>query len=156
MSVDSMTSDHPADLLSALLDDELDAAEIAEIEGHLADCSVCRLELAEVESARMTLRRMPTLQAPTDLIPRVVARRRRSSRRGALVGMAAAVVAVVAGVGMADPGGGGEVARPPQPPAEPADHPYTIWKGDKAQKSDPSLVDRAEDAANELLEFFTG
>ena len=155
MSVDSMTGHHPDDLLSAFLDDELEPEETAEIEGHLVACSVCRRDLAEVELVRTTLRRMPTLQAPTDLVPRLVARRRRSSRRGALVGMAAAVVAVVAGVGMADPGRG-DVARPPQFPADPAEHPYTIWRGDKAQQSDPSLVDRAEDAANELLEFFTG
>lgn len=84
---------HPGDLLSALLDGELDAADRRRAGIHLAECEPCRLELARVESARTALRGLPVLEAPPGLIPRLG--RRRFLSPGWAVAVAAASALVI-------------------------------------------------------------
>ncbi len=93
---------HLADLLSALLDGELDAAGRRTAGAHLADCEPCRLELARVGSARAVLRGLPVLEAPPGMIP--VARRRFPSPAwaSAIAIAVALVVGLVIGPGASD------------------------------------------------------
>lgn len=92
---------HLGDLLSALLDGELDSGARRRTEAHLAGCESCRLELARVESARGALRRLPMLETPPGLIPGVRRGRRFLSpaRVSAIAAMAALVAALVIGPG---------------------------------------------------------
>src|SRR5687768_1274718 len=55
-----MHCDETQDRLSAALDGELDAAERAAIELHLADCAVCRDAVSALQSLNLELRRGTT------------------------------------------------------------------------------------------------
>ncbi|NQV06956.1 zf-HC2 domain-containing protein [bacterium] len=94
---------HPADLLSAYLDDELTAVEIPEIEAHLSDCEECTAELEEVSAARMVIRGLPLLDPPawigsSDVVPIGSARSRRAQRFTRWAAAAAASVVLLGGV----------------------------------------------------------
>ena len=60
---------HPGNLLSAYLDDELEAATRAAVGEHLEACRRCHEELASVSAARLALRGLPVLEPPAILVP---------------------------------------------------------------------------------------
>jgi anti-sigma factor RsiW len=95
------SGDHPDDLLSALLDDELSPGATADVEAHLGGCTACRDDLAGVAEARAALRGSPRLAAPPAFARDLVRARHRASRRGVAVALAAASVVVVAGLALA-------------------------------------------------------
>ena len=84
---------HLGDVLSALLDGELDPATAAAAQAHLDDCHTCAAELAAVAGTRSVVRGLPTVDPPFGFYERLL-RRRSNWRRGvaALVGTAAAAV----------------------------------------------------------------
>jgi anti-sigma factor RsiW len=94
---------HPSDLLSAYLDGELAAADLAAVARHLDGCAACGEELHAVASARVALRSLPMLEPPADALANGVvpigtapsAWRHRLVRATAA---AAAAVVIVAGV----------------------------------------------------------
>ena len=61
--------------LTGYYDGELEAAEKAEVERHIASCSECLRELGELKSAAILVKELPRLRAPTDPIMRLHARR---------------------------------------------------------------------------------
>lgn len=93
--------DHPGDLLSAVLDDELGAQASAAVEAHVAGCAACRDDLAGLQRARAALRGAPRLAAPPAFADDLVRARHRASRRGVAVALVAASVVVVAGLALA-------------------------------------------------------
>jgi Putative zinc-finger len=97
-------SEHPGDLLSAYLDDELSAGEARRVEAHLVSCGACSAELGDLGAARRLLRDLPAVPAPPGFTRGIVERRRRSTRRGAGLALAAAGVALVLGLALAEPG----------------------------------------------------
>jgi anti-sigma factor RsiW len=94
-------TDHPGDLLSAYLDDELSPDVATAVEAHVASCAACRSDLAELDGARAALRSSPRLSAPPGFTRDLVRNRRQASRRGVALMLAAACVAVVAGLALA-------------------------------------------------------
>ena len=88
---------HAGDLLSALLDGELDAVEAARVRDHLRDCAGCRAECDAVGGARTWMRALPPVEPPFGLYERMLSPARRWARAGvaALAVGAAASVAVV-------------------------------------------------------------
>jgi len=106
------------DLLSAYLDDELDASERADVEARLAGSSEWRANLDEVRDTRDGLRGLPAVEGPPEFWARVMAgdaiegdteqdrvvdlgaerRRRRVPRWGLAVAGAAAAAVIVVGV----------------------------------------------------------
>jgi len=66
-------SAHLGDALSALLDGELGDAEAVAVRAHLATCSMCETELAEIGEARSWLRDLPPVEPPADFVERVSA-----------------------------------------------------------------------------------
>lgn len=101
--VDGRTG-HPADGLSAYLDGELNTAESETLATHLGSCSMCRIELQELDAARTAVRALPRLDPPDLSLPI-----RRSTREAdaeaprpglrfvaGIAGAAAAVVVTVA------------------------------------------------------------
>lgn len=86
---------HAGELLSALVDGELTAAEAERVLGHVDDCARCSEELDVLERSRSALRALPELEPPPDLIEGLVRRRHRRVVLGALGGFAAAAVAVL-------------------------------------------------------------
>jgi hypothetical protein len=105
----SGVTEHPGDLLSAYLDDELPGGEARQVEAHLVGCGACNAELDDLAAARRMLRDLPPVPAPLGFTRGLVERRRRSTRRGTGLALAAACIAVVAGLALADP--------PDDPPA---------------------------------------
>ena len=93
---------HLGDLLSSLLDGELDSAGRRNAGAHLADCELCRHELARVESARGALRRLPVLEAPSGLIPGTRRRLLSPAWVSAVAVTVALVVGLVIGPGVPD------------------------------------------------------
>jgi anti-sigma factor RsiW len=87
---------HLGDLVSALLDGELSAAEQAAAEDHLAGCAPCRTELATTAAMRSLVRGLPPVDAPFGFVEGLVRANRR--RRPAAVFAAAAAVAAVVGL----------------------------------------------------------
>lgn len=95
--------------ISALIDDELSPAEAMAARTHLADCSVCQDEFAEVISARDLIRDLGEVDPPTGFIDGLIARdrRRRRSRQLGIIGLltlaGAWVLLLVVGAGLALP-----------------------------------------------------
>lgn len=87
---------HPRELISAYLDGELTAAEVAELNEHLSWCGRCAVELEELQQVRAAVRSLPLLEPPVDLaMPEEVDVVPLSRRRGLWVGTAAAVLVLV-------------------------------------------------------------
>lgn len=151
------SGEHPDELLSALLDGELDAETQAAVNRHVDICRLCHQELVEIEQARAALRALPTVPAPDGLVTNLVARRRRASRRGLALSLAAAAVAAVIGLVSADPAVesdkplSGDVPR-----RDDADEHLSFRQETEGEHADPSLTERAEHAARELLDFLAG
>ena len=68
------TRDHPRDLLSAYLDDELGVEERAAVDRHLADCESCRDDLASLRRLSGALADEDAPPVPDDLAARIGAR----------------------------------------------------------------------------------
>lgn len=60
---------YPTELLSAYLDGELSRAEQLRVVAHLESCTACRMDLADLQSARAAVRALPILDAPDWLRP---------------------------------------------------------------------------------------
>jgi anti-sigma factor RsiW len=99
----SGVGEHPGDLLSAYLDGELPGREARQIEAHLVGCGACNAELDDLAAARRMLRDLPLVPAPRGFTQGLIERRRRATRRGTGLMLAAASIAVVAGLALADP-----------------------------------------------------
>jgi hypothetical protein len=91
---------HAGDLLSALLDGQLDAATAAEVREHVAGCELCAQELDDVRHARRAVRELPAVEPPDWFIAELLAGddvvpigRHRSRRASALVNIGASVAA---------------------------------------------------------------
>jgi len=93
-----MSTAHPGDLLSALVDGELTPGEAAGVRAHLEGCSECRRELRVIGEARTLLRALPPVDPPFGFFERMVRPGRRWARAGVgvLAAGAAASVAVMA------------------------------------------------------------
>jgi anti-sigma factor RsiW len=91
-------AEHAADLLSALLDAQLTAADEQVVRAHLARCPRCAAELRAVEEARSWLRSLPVVDPPVGFYERLFGTRRR--RRWGAASLAAAAAASVAFVGV--------------------------------------------------------
>lgn len=89
---------HRPELLSAMLDGELNEEEAAWLADHLDGCGSCRAELDGLSRARGAVRSLPLLDLPDGAFPVEVGRRPRDLRRrvaaGALAAAAAAVIAI--------------------------------------------------------------
>ena len=105
---DDLDGDLTEDVLSAYLDDELDATTRAEVERRLDESADWRAILAEVRTTRDALRALPAVDAPPEFWARVMAgieggvvdlaserRRRRSVPRWAIAAAGAAAAAVI-------------------------------------------------------------
>lgn len=87
---------HAGDLVSALLDGELDEQTTEWVQAHLASCERCRAAADDAEAARSWLRAAPTVDA-SPVVESVIARRRRLVGTGlAFVGVAAVALAALA------------------------------------------------------------
>jgi anti-sigma factor RsiW len=80
---------HAGDLLSALLDDELDPAQQAAVGAHLRTCPNCAAEFERVTTAREAIRALPWLDLPRPVVVRMRGRRRRLLAPAAFVSAAA-------------------------------------------------------------------
>lgn len=107
-------TDHPGDLLSAHIDGELPGPAARQVEAHLVQCGACSAEVDALADARRRLRELPPVPAPPGLVTRLVERRRHSSRRGAALALAAAGVAVVVGLTVAEPADDRTASAPPR------------------------------------------
>lgn len=96
---------HLGDRLSAYLDGELVSLEYRRVSRHLVDCPECRVELAELDRARIAVRSLPGVDTGmTGEIPVLqVRKRRRGLIAGGIAATAAAAVLVLGlGIGGAD------------------------------------------------------
>jgi len=59
---------HVGNLISAWLDDEVDADLVPGLEAHFAACPACTAEHDEVAWARMVVRRLPSVEPPADVL----------------------------------------------------------------------------------------
>ena len=120
---------HLGDRLSALVDGELDGAELDRAHAHLASCERCRAEAAELRALKQKLRGLAAgVPTDADMTRRLIAitgpgtrrpgPRRRVRRRYLMLG----TVSLVVGLGAAafTVGGGGPAAPGPRvtPPVE--------------------------------------
>jgi anti-sigma factor RsiW len=87
---------HSGELLSAYLDGELTGSEESAVVAHLEECAGCRMELADLHTARAMVRALPILDVPgwvigevADTDGRVIPLRRRPTA------WAAAAVAIL-------------------------------------------------------------
>ncbi len=67
-----MTCSETRELLSALLDQALDARERQQVEAHLADCPDCRRELKGLRSTVSLLSRLEHVRAPVGFVDKVM------------------------------------------------------------------------------------
>ena len=67
-----MIGDHLGDLLSALVDGELDPAQVAAAQAHVARCPSCAAELDDVTTARALVRGLPALDPPFGFYERIL------------------------------------------------------------------------------------
>ncbi len=65
-------SEHPGDLLSALLDGELEASERDLVKEHLSVCSPCASELDEIRASRRAVRLLPGIEPPALFIHHLI------------------------------------------------------------------------------------
>jgi len=87
---------HLGDRLSAYLDGELVTMEHRRVTRHVVDCSDCRIELQELDRARIAIRSLPGVETTmTGEIP-VVAQRPQQNHRGRLVAGGIGVAAAAA------------------------------------------------------------
>lgn len=120
-------------VLSAYLDDDLDAVALGEIRAHLESCAACHRELDLLRLTVGALRRLPDLPPPAGILAGVRARlrpdpwyRRLLQRRRWLLGVpvsALATLALVVAISLFQarfPGIERQTAHAPQPPAAPA------------------------------------
>src|SRR6266540_1629452 len=102
---------HPEELLAAYVDGSLEEDERALVDGHLAGCETCRVEVGDARRARAALSGLPELDVPPGTVRPALTRRpaRDRFRRASWVAGAAAasIAAVVALVLVANQGGGG-------------------------------------------------
>ena len=104
-------TEHPGDLLSALLDGELSVAEADQVEAHVRECAGCARELEETRQARAMVRGLGDVDPPSWLETVANPHRRRISRPlQALVSVAAS-----AGVLLLASSGVGPSAFSPRP-----------------------------------------
>ena len=68
--------EHLGDLLSALVDGELDAADEAQARAHLAGCAWCQAELTWITEGRDAVRGLPAVEPPFGFYERMHLRRR--------------------------------------------------------------------------------
>jgi anti-sigma factor RsiW len=99
------TGPHLGDLISALLDDELEPGHAEQVQRHLGSCPLCAAEYDGVASVRAGVRGLPLLDPPFGLYERILlddraARRGPARRRAPVVvaGAAAAVALLVLGL----------------------------------------------------------
>ncbi len=79
-----MIGDHLGDLLSGLIDGELNPAQMAAAQAHVARCRSCATELDDVTTARSLVRALPELDPPCGFYERILRddRRPAAARRG--------------------------------------------------------------------------
>lgn len=94
---------HLGDMLSALLDGELDASAEVAATMHVASCAACAEELEAVGQARSLLRGLPQVTPPFGFYERILLDRRVPLRRRAAVAALAACAAAVAVLGVGSP-----------------------------------------------------
>jgi predicted anti-sigma-YlaC factor YlaD len=89
-------SEHPGDLLSAMIDGELAPADEVDVQSHLVGCPACRRALEAATVARLWIRALPPVEPPLGFYRRMLQPYRPHHRRAAmaLLGAAAAVAAV--------------------------------------------------------------
>jgi anti-sigma factor RsiW len=114
--------EHPGELLSAYLDDELTAQERAEVEAHLEFCAPCLGDLDEEREVRSAVRGLPAVDPPFGFYERILrdgpadpaqpTKRRFRFGMANLVATAAAWVLVL-GVANLNSSGGGSVNPSP-------------------------------------------
>ncbi|MDQ1396622.1 MAG: hypothetical protein QOG64_1881 [Acidimicrobiaceae bacterium] len=75
--------DHLGDLISALLDGELDPVEQAAARDHLQGCAACQTELQATSRAKAMVRALPMLDPPFGVIEPILVPARPGSRRAA-------------------------------------------------------------------------
>jgi anti-sigma factor RsiW len=91
---------HLGDRLSAYLDGELVTMEYRRVTRHLVDCSDCRMELQELDRARIAIRSLPGVDTGlTDQIPVIPTRKKRRRYVAGGIG-AAAAAALILGITM--------------------------------------------------------
>ena len=125
-------SAHLGDLLSALLDGELDVGSADQARAHLATCPSCADEMARVAEARSWVRSLPPVEPPASYFERLVtarqagelAARRRWLGLAALAGSAAAGLAFLGMVAPQEP-----ATAPPVPQLVEA-HATAVGTGD--------------------------
>lgn len=64
--------EHPGELLSAYLDDEVTTVERAQVETHLASCASCRADLDEESEIRSAVRGLPVVDPPFGFYERIL------------------------------------------------------------------------------------
>jgi anti-sigma factor RsiW len=152
------SSDHPGDYLTALLDRELDPTTADRVTRHVDGCTACLAELTDLERIRRTIRDLPPVPAPEGFMAQLVDKRERATRRGVmLVGVAACLVAAV-GLVVAEPPTGRSADRGTTRAGQDDDlvRLEAHRAGNGGDDIDPSVLDRANTAASDLLEFLTG
>jgi anti-sigma factor RsiW len=92
---------HGGELLSAYLDGELSADEEIRIVDHLERCGACRVDLADLQSARAAVRGLPVIEAPPWLRPADATASDIARRHPAATVAAAAVAILVVIIGIA-------------------------------------------------------
>jgi len=96
------------EILSALLDGELDPGERKFVHDHLQECEACREAAVEFGAVKGVVGKLPRLVAPESFVSHALDRRQsvtrsaaaaavRGRRRWVLAGIAAAVIGVTAG-----------------------------------------------------------
>lgn len=146
-------ADHPGDLLSARLDEELDLDTARTVDRHVASCTACATELDGLDRARGAVRALPRMTAPAGVVDRLVDERHRADRRGVALASVAAGLVVVMGLAVAEPldrsePAGRDVGR---------DDIVRLESNQVADgEAERSLGDRAYAAAADLLEFLSG
>jgi hypothetical protein len=149
------TAGHPGELLSALLDHELDPDTSRSVGRHVSACTTCAAELDGLGQARDALRGHAVVAAPAGFIDRLIQERHRADRRGVALASVAAGLVVVAGLAAAEP------LDPPAPAEPEAVHDDGIVRlesrpVDEEGDEGRSLGDRAYSAAADLLDFLSG